>query len=108
MGGPPTFVVRSGSLERWIVENKTDEIHDFHIHQVHFVVESVDGTSNADRAWVDTVNVPPRRRRGKTMVPGRSTVLIDFRDPAIRGDLLYHCHILDHEDQGMMAVLRVR
>jgi FtsP/CotA-like multicopper oxidase with cupredoxin domain len=40
-------------------------------------------------------------------VPGRATVLLDFRDPEIRGTFLYHCHILDHEDQGMMAVIRV-
>lgn len=108
MGGPPAFVVRSGTLERWVVENRTDEIHDFHIHQVHFVVDAVNGVRNPDRSWVDTLNVPPQRRvGGHPPVPGRATIVLDFRDPAVRGDLLYHCHILDHEDQGMMAVLRV-
>jgi FtsP/CotA-like multicopper oxidase with cupredoxin domain len=32
---------------------------------------------------------------------------MDFRDPVVRGTFLYHCHILDHEDQGMMAKIRV-
>jgi FtsP/CotA-like multicopper oxidase with cupredoxin domain len=35
-------------------------------------------------------------------------VIIDFRDPTIRGTFLYHCHILDHEDGGMMAKIQVQ
>ena len=98
MMGAPSIVARSGTVERWTLENTTDEVHDFHIHQVHFVVESVQGRVPREREWLDTVNLEPHTK---------TDVTIDFRDPIVRGTFLYHCHILDHEDQGMMAKIRV-
>jgi FtsP/CotA-like multicopper oxidase with cupredoxin domain len=86
---PPAIVARAGTIERWQLVNESDELHVFHIHQVHFLV---------DGAWHDTVNVLPR---------GRLTVLVDFRNPRVRGTFLYHCHLTDHEDGGMMAKIRV-
>ncbi|HEY1976616.1 MAG TPA: multicopper oxidase domain-containing protein [Candidatus Baltobacteraceae bacterium] len=94
---PPTFVVHTGTTERWTVENLTQEIHAFHIHQVHFVVESINGARVAHRHWADTVVVPYN---------GNMTLLMDFRSPLIRGTFLFHCHILDHEDMGMMAKIQ--
>jgi FtsP/CotA-like multicopper oxidase with cupredoxin domain len=38
--------------------------------------------------------------------PGRLQVIVDFRDPIIKGLFVFHCHILDHEDSGMMATIR--
>ncbi|HEV3089117.1 MAG TPA: multicopper oxidase family protein [Candidatus Elarobacter sp.] len=108
MDGPPAIVARSGTVEEWTIENATDESHDFHIHQVHFVTESVNGARVAERNWADTVDVPRRTRtRDGRTVPGRVRLLIDFRDPVVRGTFVYHCHILDHEDRGMMARIRV-
>ncbi len=109
MSDPPAVVARSGSVEAWTIENRTDESHDFHVHQVHFVVDAVDGVRVVPRAWRDTVDVPRQRRdhAGRT-VPGRVRVIVDFRDPVVRGVFVYHCHILDHEDLGMMAKIRVR
>ncbi len=98
MNGPPTIVARSGTVERWTLVNTTDEVHDFHIHQVHFVVDSVQGHVPKEREWLDTVNLNPHTK---------TDVTIDFRDPVVRGTFLYHCHILDHEDQGMMAKIQV-
>ena len=109
MGDPPAIVARSGTVERWTLQNATDEVHAFHIHQVHFIVESVDGVREMHPAWRDTFDVPPRTRRSDGAVqPGQAVVLVDFRDPVVRGTFVYHCHILDHEDQGMMATIRVR
>ena len=109
MGGPPAIVARSGTVERWTIVNDTDEVHDFHIHQVHFVAESIDGVALRNRMWADTVNVPARRHlRGGRTAPGRVVLAIDFRDPVVRGTFVYHCHILDHGDQGMMALIRVQ
>jgi FtsP/CotA-like multicopper oxidase with cupredoxin domain len=109
MRGPPAIVARAGTVERWTVVNDTDEVHDFHIHQVHFVTEAVDGVPVAERMWADTVNVPPRRvRPGGGTVPGSAVLTLDFRNPVVRGTFVYHCHILDHGDQGMMALIRVR
>ena len=108
MDDPPSIVARSGTVEEWTLENATAEAHVFHIHQVHFVTEAVGGAPVAPREWADTVDVPPRApRRGGGWMPGRVRVLIDFRDPVVRGTFLYHCHILDHEDRGMMAKIEV-
>jgi FtsP/CotA-like multicopper oxidase with cupredoxin domain len=104
-GDPPMFVVRSGSVERWTLVNQTREVHVFHIHQVHFVTERIGehAVPRAQQHWVDTVIVP--YARGKR--PGSAVILVDFRDPVVRGTFVFHCHILDHEDGGMMAKIRV-
>jgi len=44
---------------------------------------------------------------GGTGTPGTVVILVDLRDPVMRGTFLFHCHILDHEDGGMMAKMRV-
>ncbi|GAC1540023.1 MAG: hypothetical protein NVS2B17_15900 [Candidatus Velthaea sp.] len=108
MSGAPAIVARLGTLEEWLIENMTDEVHAFHIHQVHFAAESIDGAPVQTRNWADTVDVPPRKRgHAKSTIPGRLRILVDFRDPVVRGTFVYHCHILDHEDRGMMAKIRV-
>ncbi len=58
MDAPPAIVARSGTVESWTIENATREVHDFHIHQVHFVTTAIDGVAVAPRFWADTVNVP--------------------------------------------------
>jgi suppressor of ftsI len=107
MDAPPAVVARAGTLEEWTVLNDTDEVHDFHIHQVHFLVESIDGVKTYPREWRDTVLVPVQSRRGTNAAPGIVRLLVDFRNPAIRGTFVFHCHMLDHEDGGMMATLKV-
>src|SRR5438128_2732196 len=99
MNSGPMLTVNVGSLQHWRVINSTKEVHPFHIHQVHFLVYSGDGKSVNDPEWVDTVNVPY----------GSSVDLVmDFTDPIIRGMSLFHCHLLKHEDKGMMAKIRFR
>ena len=94
MNDAPMLTVHIGSLQHWRVQNPTKEVHPFHIHQVHFLVYAVDGRRVKDPTWLDTVNVPY----------GSSVDLVmDFTDPIIRGVSLFHCHLLNHEDKGMMA-----
>jgi len=100
---PPMFVVRTGTVEEWRVLNDTYEIHDFHIHQIHFLIESVNGVKQTPLHWADSFIVPHRSAVGKDGVPGSVVLLMDFRDPIIRGEFVFHCHIADHEDEGMMA-----
>lgn len=107
MDAPPVVVAHAGTVEEWNIVNDTDEGHDFHIHQVHFVVEQVNGVVNKSRHWVDTANVPSRIHHIYTTEPGRMRILVDFRNPIVRGTFLFHCHILDHEDRGMMAKIAV-
>jgi FtsP/CotA-like multicopper oxidase with cupredoxin domain len=99
----PMFVVHTGTTEEWTVENVSNEIHDFHIHQIHFVVESINGVKVEHPYWADSVVIPHRTNVGNKSIPGKLVLLMDFRDPVIRGEFLFHCHILDHEDLGMMA-----
>jgi suppressor of ftsI len=99
MNAGPMLTVNIGSLQHWRVMNPTREVHPFHIHQVHFLAYAVDGKSVKDPVWVDTVNVPY----------GSSVDLVmDFTDPIIRGMSLFHCHLLSHEDKGMMAKILFR
>jgi suppressor of ftsI len=104
----PMITAHSGTTEEWTLVNDSTELHDFHIHQTHFIVESINGVTQPNRHWVDTAIVPPVGVgvAGQT-IPAQMKVLIDFRDPTIRGTFLFHCHILDHEDGGMMAKIAV-
>jgi suppressor of ftsI len=104
--GPPMFVVRAGTVEEWRVENTSKEIHDFHIHQIHFLVESINGKKIVHPHWADSVVIPHRMGADAKGPPGYVVMLMDFRDPIIRGEFVFHCHILDHEDQGMMAKIQ--
>jgi suppressor of ftsI len=101
---PPMFVVRAGTVEQWTVENTTLEVHDFHIHQVHFLVESFNRIKPVHPYWADSIVLPHQRTNGR---PGTAVLLMDFRDPIIKGTFVFHCHILDHEDHGMMAKIEV-
>ncbi len=104
----PQIVAKSGTVEEWTLVNDSQELHAFHIHQTHFIVESVNGVPQANRHWVDTVTLSPQGVGvGGQLVASQTKVLIDFRDPTIRGTFLFHCHILDHEDGGMMAKISV-
>jgi FtsP/CotA-like multicopper oxidase with cupredoxin domain len=99
MDAGPMLTVDVGSLQHWRVVNSTKEVHPFHIHQAHFLTYAADGKPVKDPVWLDTVNVPY----------GHSVDLVmDFTDPIIRGMSLFHCHLLKHEDKGMMAKILFR
>ncbi len=99
MNAGPMLTVDVGSLQHWRVLNPTREVHPFHIHQVHFLVYAVDNKPVKDPVWLDTVNVSY----------GSSVDLVmDFTDPIIRGMSVFHCHLLSHEDKGMMAKILFR
>lgn len=102
---PPAIVTRKGAIEDWTIENRTGEVHDFHIHQIHFLVLEVNGkpVPKKEQQWRDTYQVP--YWTGSGHYPSIK-VRMDFRG-AVVGDFVYHCHILDHEDGGMMAIIRV-
>jgi FtsP/CotA-like multicopper oxidase with cupredoxin domain len=86
-----------GATEIWEVENLVGMDHPFHLHGFQFQVIDRNGVAEPFRSWKDTVNVPKRERV-------RFVVRYDNHP----GKWMFHCHILDHEDQGMMGVLEVR
>jgi FtsP/CotA-like multicopper oxidase with cupredoxin domain len=104
MGQAPDLVLHEGVVEEWTVENRSPEDHVFHIHQLHFQVLAVNGAPVSDAALRDTIHVAHWSGAG----PYPSVTLrLDFRDPGIVGTFVYHCHILAHEDNGMMAALQL-
>jgi suppressor of ftsI len=62
---------------------------------VHFLVYAQNGVRLEHPEWLDTVNVP--------YDGGTVDMIVDFTNPAIRGISVFHCHLLNHEDKGMMA-----
>jgi FtsP/CotA-like multicopper oxidase with cupredoxin domain len=100
----PNITARQGTVEDWIVENRAPESHTFHIHQLHFQVLERDGKPVDEAALRDTVDLP--FWDGKSPYPSLK-LRMDFRSPEIVGTFLYHCHILEHEDGGMMGIIRV-
>jgi len=112
MHGPPDVIVKSGTVEDWTIMNYTQEIHEFHIHQIHFLVLKGQNIERGLGQLLDTVDVPYGSYQGASgysqFVPGAVTLRMDFRNPDIIGEFVYHCHILSHEDNGMMARIRVQ
>ena len=104
MGQAPNIVVHAGTVEDWTVENRAQEDHVFHIHQLHFQVLAVDGQPVNDPALRDTYDIP---YWSGTSAYHSITVRMDFSDPNIVGTFVYHCHILEHEDGGMMGEIQV-
>jgi FtsP/CotA-like multicopper oxidase with cupredoxin domain len=101
----PNIVVQQGDVEDWIIENRSTELHAFHIHQLHFMLLDWTGIAVNEPFLRDTVNVPYLSDR---MLQYPSVRLrMDFRDPNTIGTFVYHCHLLEHEDGGMMGVIRV-
>jgi bilirubin oxidase len=85
-----------GDVEIWQVENIVGMDHPFHLHGFQFQVIDRNGVPEPYRSWKDTVNVPKH-----------SSVRFIVRLSDFAGKWMYHCHILDHEDHGMMGVLEV-
>lgn len=77
------------------VRNLSPSEHPFHLHGHRFEVLSVDGVAPAVRTWEDTVNVGVLSRVRLRLVADNA------------GDWMVHCHLLDHEEGGMMTILRI-
>jgi FtsP/CotA-like multicopper oxidase with cupredoxin domain len=90
----PMARIAVGSYQHWRIVNQTQELHPMHIHQVHFLAYAQNDARLEHPEWVDTVNVP---------YGGSVDVIMDFTNPVIRGMSVFHCHLLNHEDKGMMA-----
>lgn len=95
MQDAPMLHVKVGSMQHWRIVNATGELHPFHIHQIHFLAYAQNGAPLNSPEWLDTVNVP--------YDSGTVDLIMDFTDPIIKGMSLFHCHLLTHEDKGMMA-----
>jgi FtsP/CotA-like multicopper oxidase with cupredoxin domain len=129
----PAIITTQGSVEKWIVQNHARENHELHQHQIHFKVLSqdnfeVNGSEQApgiNGQFLDMIEIPycTGDSAGPPVLPLKPAacvtnnggpplpypqvqLLMDFRGPDI-GAFVFHCHILGHEDLGMMAIEQV-
>ena len=102
----PVITTKVGAVEDWVVENRALETHAFHMHQIHFLVTEVDGKPVDHKDLRDTIEIPFWEGPGH---PYHNVKMrMDFRDPTIAGTFVFHCHILLHEDLGMMHKILVK
>lgn len=130
-------VVRIGDTEEWTLVNATPTHHAFHIHQLDFLVTKVNGVDQLPRVYQDTVDLPPCTKAkadndncqlgtesvtvvripftnniiaakfdGPVPTSGSDTYEYD-NGKFVGGQFVYHCHLLYHEDHGMMQNLLV-
>ena len=92
---PPLLTLRKGQSCVLALRNETAWWHPMHLHGHSFRVISRNGKPSARREWRDTVLVPPRE-----------TVEIAFVADNL-GDWMFHCHVTDHQETGMMGVIRI-
>ncbi len=129
---PPIAHLVPGHAQRWIIENVTPEWHVFHIHQIHFRVEKFTAINDPNHPETNltppannfgipyySTNQPPPGGVGKDIgepfysgevdsvtIPGDTQVWLTLpldEGSQISGDFVMHCHLLEHEDNGMMA-----
>lgn len=88
--------VKVGTTEDWVITNTGSMAHPFHVHVNKFQIISRNEQPVPYAAWKDVVSISP----------GESVRLrMSFRDYS--GKTVYHCHVLDHEDRGMMGILDI-
>jgi FtsP/CotA-like multicopper oxidase with cupredoxin domain len=95
--------VKLGDVEEWTVRNVSGELHVFHIHQLDYLVTQIRGAQQEPLGMRETIDVP-FQENGQ---PGEVKLILPFTNPEMIGKFVYHCHILEHEDNGMMANIEV-
>ena len=101
--------MRLGTTEEWTLLNKTPMPHPFHIHVNPFQVMSINDVPYTAHSHEDVVSVPPRFNcdgaKPPNCTPGKVVIRQRYED--FHGWFVFHCHILGHEDQGMMMNVQV-
>ena len=77
------------------LRNETAWWHPMHLHGHSFRVINRNGKPNALREWRDTILMPPRESAEVAFVADNP------------GDWMFHCHVTDHQEAGMMSVIRI-
>ncbi|WP_427136228.1 multicopper oxidase family protein [Pseudarthrobacter sp. S9] len=89
--------VPAGAVEEWTLRNTSPMDHPVHLHVWPMQIIEQAGRPVDSPAWQDVVNVP-----------ARSSVRVRIAFDDFTGKTVYHCHILDHEDSGMMGLIEAR
>jgi FtsP/CotA-like multicopper oxidase with cupredoxin domain len=91
----PVLTLTRGKSYILTIDNRTAWHHPMHLHGHSFRVITRNGARTKYREWRDTVLIPPRERAEIAFVADNP------------GDWMFHCHILDHQEGGMMSIIRV-
>ena len=109
---PVLFQPRIGTIEQWTITNNSNKAHPFHIHVNDLQVMSIfspDGSLpnvTSPQPWYqDVVNIPPAILDIAGNVVAAGSVVFRYKPIEFTGAYVYHCHILPHEDSGMMALI---
>src|SRR5699024_4652563 len=89
--------VSVGSIEEWVLTNITPMDHPVHVHVWPMQLIHTPDRSIQEPEWQDVVNIPPQ-----------SSITVRVAFDTLVGPTVYHCHLLDHEELGMMGLLEVR
>ena len=96
--------VTLGDVEEWTLVNVSGERHVFHIHQLDFLVKSINNQDIDETGMRDVIDIPYQQNG----VPGEVKIIVPFTNPIMVGRFVFHCHIVEHEDKGMMANIVVQ
>lgn len=97
---------KTSTVEEWVIRNYSRELHPIHVHVNDMQVISENGVPQNSHSYVDTYSIPyATQDQNKNWVPGEVVVRTRFRE--FIGPYVLHCHILAHEDNGMMTVVNV-
>jgi len=102
--------MQGGNIEEWTIINRSRSDHSFHIHQNPFLVTHINGQPLPVPEWRDTMLVPAATGGGENLneaTPG-SIKMRTYLHPEYTGKILTHCHMLTHEDFGMMQTLEIK
>ena len=87
-------IVRGGTIEEWTLTNTSPMDHPVHLHVWPMQIVERAGAAVNSVLWQDVVNVP-----------AMSSIRVRIAFDDFTGKTVYHCHILDHEDGGMMGIV---
>jgi hypothetical protein len=109
--GAPLFVgseaMVAGTFEEWTILNRSNSDHPFHIHQNPFLITHINGIELTEPEWRDTILIPAASNGGMLVETAGSVTFRTWFDPITFGKFVMHCHILTHEDIGMMQELEI-
>jgi FtsP/CotA-like multicopper oxidase with cupredoxin domain len=104
--------VQQGAVEAWTIKNVNSNRtggtapgpHPFHIHVNSFMVTHINGEAVPEPVWQDTILLP---KEGDAEDPASGSITFRTRFLHFAGKYVLHCHILYHEDLGMMQLVQV-
>ena len=99
--GDAPVMIPWGKVHEWTIVNGTTDLHTFHIHQTDFLVMSVNGRPADEGLLRDNIPIGVHRVSGDTLA-GDTVVIRFLFQPIAEGPFVFHCHVLQHEDEGMM------